>query len=176
MRESAPFPAIAFYVNRQFHMTRLAPPWLLKRSLFLLAVPAVLLTGCSTPGVVQVSSDTYMVTIVDRTGMLSTEPAKVNAQAINQAMEFAETKGKTISPVSFEQHSGGLIGEWGSVEYRFKLVDKEVPQARRATADDADNQQDVYAELMKLDSLRKKGILTEAEFTSEKQKLLNRPK
>jgi hypothetical protein len=157
-------------------MTRLIPRWFRQRSLFLLAAPAALFTGCSTPGVVQVSSDTYMVTILDRTGMLSIEPAKVNAQAINQAMEFAEAKGKSISPVSFEQHSGGLIGEWGSVEYRFKLVDKEVPQAKRAKADDNDNNQDVYAELVKLDDLRKKGILTEAEFASEKQKLLNRPK
>ena len=157
-------------------MTRHIPRWLLNRSLFLLTAATVVFAGCSTPGVVQLSPDTYMVTVQDRAGMLSTEPAEVKAQAINQAMEFAETKGKNISPVSFEEHAFGLIGEWASVEYRFKLVDKEAPQVKRTTGDDPDKKPDVYAELVKVDDLRKKGILTEAEFVSEKQKLLNRTK
>ena len=33
---------------------------------------------------------------------------------------------------------------------------------------------DVYAELIKLDDLRKRGIITEAEFEQQKQKLLSR--
>ncbi|MBC3918646.1 SHOCT domain-containing protein [Undibacterium sp. CY18W] len=32
---------------------------------------------------------------------------------------------------------------------------------------------DVYSELLKLDSLRKQGIITEAEFQTQKAKLLN---
>ena len=35
-----------------------------------------------------------------------------------------------------------------------------------------DNQQDVYSELMKLDDLRQKGILTDEEFAAQKKKLL----
>ena len=35
---------------------------------------------------------------------------------------------------------------------------------------------DVYSQLIKLDELRKKGILTEAEFTAQKEKLLNSAK
>ena len=34
---------------------------------------------------------------------------------------------------------------------------------------------DIYAELVKLDDLRKRGILTAAEFEAQKQKLLNGP-
>ncbi|MCW0453237.1 hypothetical protein NB721_002323 [Xanthomonas sacchari] len=33
---------------------------------------------------------------------------------------------------------------------------------------------DLYAELLKLDDLRKKGLLTEAEFQAQKAKLLSR--
>ena len=35
---------------------------------------------------------------------------------------------------------------------------------------------DLYTELMKLDDLRKKGILTEEEFEAEKKKLLEAAK
>ena len=40
------------------------------------------------------------------------------------------------------------------------------------TKDKSDQKKDVYAELIKLDDLRKRGILTEAEFQTQKQKLL----
>ncbi len=60
--------------------------------------------------------------------------------------------------------------------YQFKLVDKGDPRAKRTPADDAGKKQDVYAELTKLDDLRKKGILTQAEFDSEKKKLLAQPR
>ena len=38
--------------------------------------------------------------------------------------------------------------------------------------DESDGRKDVYAELIKLDDLRKRGILTDAEFDAEKKKLL----
>ena len=34
------------------------------------------------------------------------------------------------------------------------------------------NQQDIYSQLVKLDDLRKKGILTDEEFEAQKKKLL----
>ena len=40
------------------------------------------------------------------------------------------------------------------------------------TTDDSDGRKDVYAELIKLDDLRKRGILTDAEFEAEKKRLL----
>ena len=36
----------------------------------------------------------------------------------------------------------------------------------------SEKSQDVYAELLKLDDLKERGILTEAEFDAEKKKLL----
>ena len=44
------------------------------------------------------------------------------------------------------------------------------------TKDETDKKPDLYTELTKLDDLRKKGLITDAEFESEKQKLLSRAK
>jgi hypothetical protein len=41
------------------------------------------------------------------------------------------------------------------------------------TIDDTERSKDVYAELIKLDDLRERGILTQAEFDAEKKKLLD---
>ena len=40
------------------------------------------------------------------------------------------------------------------------------------TKDKSENTKDVYTELIKLDDLRKKGIITEEEFEAQKKKLL----
>ena len=48
------------------------------------------------------------------------------------------------------------------------------PAARTVPAPTATDS--LYDELMKLDDLRKKGILTEDEFTAEKKKVLSRSK
>jgi hypothetical protein len=47
------------------------------------------------------------------------------------------------------------------------------PAAASATATPTD---DLYVELLKLDELRQKGILTEKEFQAEKKKVLSRSK
>jgi len=163
-------------------MTRLTPWWLRLTSLFLLAVLAGVFTGCSTPvqGIVQVSPDTYLVTVQKRTGIFSNEVPNLKAQAISESMDFAESKGKAAVPANLTEDTFSMIGDYSKIEYRFKLVDKDDPRVKRTSIatgrDSVVVKDDVYVELSKLDALRKKGILTEAEFQSEKQKLLNRPK
>ena len=44
------------------------------------------------------------------------------------------------------------------------------------TKNDPSKQPDMYTEIMKLDDLRKKGLITDAEFEQQKQKLLNQSK
>ncbi len=163
-------------------MSRLTPRWLRNISCILLTAPAVVFTGCSTPGpgVVQISPDTYVVRMQNRNGIFVTDEPNLKAQAVGQAMDFAESRGKVALPVTMSEDTVTGLTDWSKIEYRFKLVDKSDPRAKQTTIatgrDGVDKKDDVYAELMKLDELRKKGILTEAEFTSEKQKLLNRPK
>lgn len=77
------------------------------------------------------------------------------------------------------------IGRFASFDYQFRLVDPTSPEARatalvpkadvvmeqtsKATVDvrlkdDSAKPKDVYTELLKLDDLRNRGILSEAEF------------
>jgi hypothetical protein len=145
--------------------------------LFLSAIAALGFTGCSTPttrGVVETGPNHYSVTIQQKSGMFANDkPGDLKTQAISQAMEFAEARGKIAAPVTFTQHAYGIFGDWVKVEYEFKLVDKNAPGSRGTVAfADAADKPDVYAQLLKLDDLRKRGIITQAEFDTQKQKLL----
>ncbi len=126
----------------------------------------------------ETSPHVYTVTVQQKSGMFANDkPGGLKTQAISQAMEFAEARGKLAAPITFTQQAYGIFGDWVKVEYQFKLVDKNAPGARGAVAfADAADQPDVYAALLKLDDLRKRGILTQAEFDVQKQKLLARSK
>ena len=88
-------------------------------------------------------------------------------------------------------------GRFATFQYQFRLVDASDPAAQRvtltrqpdilvestnrSTADvnvrtQSSPSSDLYAELIKLDDLRKRGILTEAEFEAQKKKLLEQRK
>jgi hypothetical protein len=156
-------------------MTHPTSRWTLVAGFFLLAVPLVMFTGCETvpaPGIVETSPNVYTATVRDK----ASSQADLKRQAVGAALDFAEGKGKVAIPVSLQQHESGVLTSWMVVEYQFKLVDKSESRAKRTAPDDADKKPDVYAELMKLDDLRKKGILTQAEFDSEKKKLLAQPR
>ena len=152
-------------------MTRPFARWSAGVSLLLLAALVTAFTGCETPGgMVQLSPDKYRLTLQQR----GNEEANGKEQAISQAMHFAEAKGKVAVPVSIEEHGYGLFADWVRVEYEFRVVDKNDPRANRPSANDAEKAPDVYDELAKIDALRKKGILTQAEFEAEKKRLLAR--
>jgi len=151
-------------------------PRLTPRLLVVLA--ALLVAGCqSSSNITQLSSDTYMVSIHDRTGAFEMDPPAYKHRAINEAMVFADSHGKAAVPVSMVDNSvGGVAGQSVRIDYTFRLVDKNDPRAKLDTAPPVEKKPDHYEELMKLDELRKKGVLTEAEFNAEKQKILNQTK
>ena len=143
----------------------------------------------------QISADTYMVTKEDHGGIFAFNRGKLKTETIRAANAFAEKQGKIAIPVSSKEYPVGILGDWASFEYQFRLVDTDDPEARGAallprpdvvvetnekisadirTKDESQKPADVYAELIKLDDLRKKGILTDEEFDAQKQKLLNR--
>src|SRR5262245_639439 len=146
-----------------------------------------ILAGCAKPGtVVQLSPDTYMVSRTDKGGAFgSTSAMKVDA--IREASEFAAGQGKVAIPLHIREMPAAP-GSFASVEYQFRVLDKSDPEARRVSvvprselaADKADKPEssgidvrpDVYRDLIRLDELRRRGILTEAEFEAQKRKLL----
>lgn len=149
--------------------------------------------------IVPLTGDVYMLVRDSKAGIFA-NMAKLKTATIREANAFAEQQGKVAVPVFMQENPAGGPGQWPSFEYQFRLVDKgseaaQTPGALTPRADvviessqkvSADvsttdsrpqpaPQRDVYSELMKLDDLRKKGILTDAEFEAEKAKVLARP-
>ena len=154
------------------------------------------LSGCANPGIVKLSPDTYMLSREAHGGIFASASA-LKAGVINDANVFAESQGKVAIPLaSKETPMGSGPAQWASFEYQFRVVDKDDPEVRRTslvprtnvviektenitsnnrttTIDESKKPVDIYAELVKLDDLRKKGIITEAEFEAQKKKILS---
>jgi len=160
------------------------------------------LASARQPEVVQLSPDTYMISKADHGGIFGSGLPKLKATVIKQANDFAAQQGKIAIPLaSSERPLGHGPGQWATFEYQFRVVDKNDPEARRtslvptpnavikvesptpqpsATPTSAespkggDRVDDLYSKLIKLDDLRKRGLLTNAEFEAEKRKLLEK--
>jgi outer membrane murein-binding lipoprotein Lpp len=151
-------------------------------------IAGLFITGCATnAGVVQVSSNTFMLSKQDNSGFFGNF-ARFKADVIQEAQDFAAARGKVAIPVDMREVTIAP-GRFGSIQYQFRLVDKDSPEAEKGSiirqADtiierrNSENitvqpgaQSDVYAELLRLDDLRKRGVLTDAEFEAEKARLL----
>ena len=154
----------------------------------------IFLFGCANPGIVPLSPDTYMLFKEDHAGIFGSM-AKLKADVIGEANEFAMKQGKIAIPISVHEKPIGINrpGDWASFEYQFRVVDKNDSEARRTsltpradiviektenvsadihTKDQSEKPKDVYAELIKLDDLRKRAIISDSEFESQKKKLL----
>lgn len=166
-------------------LTKLVVPMLLS---------LVFLSGCQSPGVQQLSADTYVIQKSSAAGMF-TNMAKLRGDTIAEANAFAASKGKVAVAVSAREH----IPEHGfpSYEYQFRLVDQNDPAARGVslqprpdvvierneninakvtTNDQTPKSFDLYTELKKLDALRKDGLITDAEYDAQKKILLEKTK
>lgn len=144
-----------------------------------------------------VSPGVYMLTLEDHGGIFSRSKNSLKSEAIKRANQYAESKGKIAVPVSLQEHPIGILGDWASVDYQFRVVDKSDPSANGTSlvpgpdiriesyqetksdinVDERKQQPiDLYAELTKLDDLRKRGIITEEEFNQQKRRLLQSAK
>jgi hypothetical protein len=153
----------------------------------------VVLGGCATSKPIPLSNDTYMISQTSAGGMFKSMSSLKN-EVITRANAFAASKGKVAIPIASKE-SPAYPGHMPNFEYQFRLVDKNDPRASGAalvprpdmviqntgtTTADIEmknvSSNDVYAELMKLDDLRKKGIITEEEFQDQKRRVLYREK
>ena len=132
-------------------------------------------------------NDTYMISQTSAGGVF-TSMSSLKADVMTQANAFADSKDKVAIPLAAKE-SPAFPGRMPSFEYQFRLVSKNDPRASGGSLqpradvvierkddirikDVSPRSKDVYAELVKLDDLRKKGIITEAEFEAQKKKLL----
>jgi hypothetical protein len=159
----------------------------------LIAIVATL-SGCASSNeIVKVSADTYKLSRTDRGGSMS-DVASTKANMERQADAFAMSQGKVVIPIGIKEEPMAVQG-FTAIEYQFQIAEKNsavalaAVEAKHSTAgntkladsnvnvkmqDQKEHSQDMYNELVKLDELRKRGILTDAEFDSEKKKVLNR--
>jgi len=151
----------------------------------------LLILGCKSSGVVQLSPDTYMIYNEDKGGIFGNS-AKMKASTIREANEFASRQGKIAIPIG-TQSKPMQLGSFATFEYQFRVVDKNDPEARRTSLvpranivtenkedikleinNSSKTNGDLYSELSKLDDLKNRGIITDEEFQTLKRKILNK--
>lgn len=133
-----------------------------------------------------------MLTRISRAGIFASM-SKLKSGVIKDAKAFAAGMGKVAIPLEAKETPVGGAGQWPMFEYQFRVVEPDHPEARRTslvpradvviennqsikgeikTKDETPEKRDIYGELMKLDDLRQKGIITDAELQAQKQKVL----
>jgi hypothetical protein len=154
------------------------------KSLKYLTLVSMLAACTTTTGVIPIGKDTYMVSGTGKSpGGYSGSEVKV--AAFKEAMQFCATQSKQMQVVRTEQRDMSF-GVNATAELQFMCLDAGDPELGRPKfKKDADQiievknsitqpaaTKDVYAELIKLDDLRKRGIISDAEFEAQKKALL----
>jgi hypothetical protein len=148
------------------------------------------------PEIVQLSPDTYLITKEDHGGIFGSL-AKMKVKIIKQANGFAAKQGKIAIPLSsVERPLGHGPAQWASFEYQFRVVDKGDAEARRTSltprpevvvavdttsrtppapvsSSTVTKTDEIYNSLLKLDDLRKRGLITDAEYETQKKRILS---
>ncbi|MFH1201865.1 MAG: SHOCT domain-containing protein [Candidatus Omnitrophota bacterium] len=157
------------------------------------------LCGCAAnSGVVPIGQDTFMVSRQAATGFSGSGTLK--AKALQEASQFCEKQGKKLQVVSTSEASPPyILTNFPKAEVQFMCLDVNDPQFQRTrlekspdmvikrddtvkadvdvrTKEESNKSPDLYTELVKLEDLRKKNILTEAEFQAQKKLLLEEQK
>ena len=156
-------------------------------------VSVLALAACASADIVPMGTDTYMISQTSAAGIF-TNMGTLKSEVIQRANAFAESKGKVAVPVAANEQPP-FPGRLASYEYQFRLVDRNDPRAAgtglvkrpnmvienrgqapsvvvNPQSKESPRSPDMYAELLKLDDLRKRGIITEAEFEAQKKRLL----
>lgn len=166
---------------------------ILIRNLALITALVSVLLGCATPDAMMISPGVYMISRTSAAGSVFVNMAQLKADTIEAANRFAKSKGKEAVAVSLRDERP--VPGFPLVEYQFRLVDPGSVQDSSVTLkkdaditirrDDNINIKtdqpaqkaaapDLYSELLKLEDLKKRGLLTEDEFQNQKRKLLGK--
>jgi len=149
----------------------------------------IFLAGCaSNSGVMPIGQDTYMVSRQAATGFSGSGTLK--SEAFQEANEYCTNLGKSIQVVNTSESSPPyVLGNFPKAEIQFMCLSAKDAELTRpklkkeadavveikndiSVKDNSEKSKDIYAELIKLDELHKKGIITDSEFNSQKKKIL----
>ena len=159
-----------------------SPVWLIL--LFTFLMPASLAwAGTPKTKIDPLGDNTYCITVT-ATSKFTRNTTKLKDVGIVAATEFCTKQGKRFKLVSVDENKTMyIVGDLASTKVTFKALAAGDPElatvpgdtARPAVMPAPPVTADVLtSELTKLDELRKKGLLTDDEFTAAKKKLLDR--
>lgn len=146
--------------------------------LLLLLATAKLAWAANILPIMPANDGTYHVTVKAQ-HKFTRNTDKLKDEAMAAATEFCAKEGKQLKIVSVtEDKSQYLVGRFAEVTLTFKALAPGDPELAPATtvapAPRPMTTDELQTELTKLDELRKKGLLTDAEFDALKQKVLSR--
>ena len=141
--------------------------------LVLVCLLGLFLAGCASSDVISAGPDTYMVS-ASGVGFAT---AGVREAVYKKANDFCAARGLVMVPVSLKVREGAIAQHptiarpmlTGDDE---KLANTQVIKLSVKDEPKKEGPVDTYTEILKLDDLRKRGLITDAEFEKQKQKLL----
>lgn len=146
---------------------------------FCLGLAMVGRASAATGAVVSMGGNTYSITR-EAKNAFDRDVDRLRTQVTDAATKFCADQGKEMRVVSLTSKLPMFSLGYATAKIVFKVVNPgevdpaTLPAASAPPAERRLNTDELYAELVKLDDLRKKGILTDDEFQAEKKKLLSR--
>ena len=115
-------------------------------------------------------NNTYSITRQGVT-VFSRGPEELKAEVRQAAADFCATKGKQMKLVEITAAAPNRAGASTKARIVFQAVEAAPAESRAVRP--ADPVDVLYADLIKLDDLRQKNILTNEEFQGQKKKVLD---
>lgn len=142
---------------------------------FCVATSAALIPPASAPTVVPLEGNTYSVT-VSAQDKFTRNTEKLKQQGLDAATQFCAREGKVFRLVSATENKGlFLVGAMASTTIVFKALNADDPEAapgRPAPPPAPSTVYPLYDQLIKLDELHKKGLVTDEEFAIERKRIV----
>ena len=154
----------------------------------------IFLAACSSTGVIPVGENSYMLSKQTATGFQTA--VGVTSDVMEEASGYCSKLNKHFVIQNMQSRDGVPGRSYATVKLTFGCYDKNDPiyiasQPKRGAdhveeirhhkdveiemtdKDAAVKQNDMYTELIKLDDLRKRGILSDEEYETQKKKILS---
>jgi len=136
----------------------------------ILALAALLFSGCATPDIVRMDGDSYF--IQKRSAQVGFGPPEAaKAEVYEAANKFCEARGMALETVKFTMVNSGF-GRPGSVALQFRLVPRTASQSD-SSIQSSTSTNDPEKRLRSLNELKQRGLLTEEEFQKKRSEIIN---
>jgi hypothetical protein len=157
----------------------------------LLCLATTAFASSPPPAPVSLGNNTYSITC-EATNAFHRDLDKLKADATDLANQFCAEQGKQMKLLSLTGKVPMFATGYAKAKIVFKALNAGDPELTMAVSPEGTivvpvvvapaasaapqhlSTDELYTELVKLDDLRKKGILTDDEFQAEKKKLLSR--